>query len=319
MEEEDTIELIDLLRVVWKWKWFIIILTIACAIAAGVISLKMPKIYEVSMVIEPGVINVDKNGKPIFLDSPLNIKSKIDSHVYNSQIYKRLNADPKKLNLGFKTVQIKNSNTLKIRLEVEDVNKGIQSLRALFHELLEEYQHYIDSRKSEIDEKIALNNGKLDVSASEKNYFEKETAIIKANTDRIIEERNMLLKRGGDNPDKLSLLIYTNIVQQNMVHYNELNKQLSTLMNAIETMKSNIEMVKIKKQAIENIKLIQQPQSSIYPIKPKKKLNVMLAFVVGLFVSIFLAFFMEYIQKMKVHPNSISTKDQRSSFENQEH
>ena len=319
MEEDDTIELIDLLRVVWKWKWFIIILTIACAIAAGVISLKMPKIYEVSMVIEPGVINVDKNGKPIFLDSPLNIKSKIDSHVYNSQIYKRLNADPKKLNLGFKTVQIKNSNTLKIRLEVEDVNKGIQSLRALFHELLEEYQHYIDSRKSEIDEKIALNNGKLDVSASEKNYFEKETAIIKANTDRIIEERNMLLKRGGDNPDKLSLLIYTNIVQQNMVHYNNLHRQLDILMTKIETMKSEMETLKIKKQLIENIKLIQQPQSSIYPIKPKKKLNVMLAFVIGLFVSIFLAFFMEYIQKMKVHPNSISTKDQRSSFENQEH
>ena len=319
MEEDDTIELIDLLRVVWKWRWFIIIFTLACAIAAGIISFSMPKIYEVSMVIEPGVINVDKNGKPIFLDSPLNIKSKIDSHVYNSQIYKRLNADPKKLNLGFKTVQIKNSNTLKIRLEVEDVNKGIQLLYILFHELVKEYNKYGASRKSEIDEKIALNKRQLNISASENNYLEKETAIVKANTDRIIEERNMLLKRGGDNPDKLSLLIYTNIVQQNMVHYNELNKQLSTLMNAIETMKSNIEMVKIKKQAIENIKLIQQPQSSIYPIKPKKKLNVMLAFVIGLFVSIFLAFFMEYIQKMKVHPNSISTKDQRSSFENQEH
>ncbi len=38
MEEEDTIELIDLLRVVWKWKWFIIIFTLICAIGAGVIS-----------------------------------------------------------------------------------------------------------------------------------------------------------------------------------------------------------------------------------------------------------------------------------------
>jgi len=319
MEEDDTIELIDLLRVVWKWRWFIIILTIACAITAGVISLKMPKIYEVSMVIEPDVINVDENGKPIFLDSPSNIKAKIDSQVYNSKIYKRLNADPEKLNLKFKAVQTKNSNILKIRLEVEDVNKGIQSLRALFHELLEEYQHYIDSKTSELDQEIALNNGKLDVSAGEKNYLKQERTTVKANTDIIIEERNMLIKKMNNNTDKLSLLIYTNIVQQNMTHYNELNKQLSALMNAIETMKYNIETLKIKKESIESIRLIQPPQYSIYPIKPKKKLNVILAFVIGLFVSIFLAFFIEYLQKMKSDPNSMPTTDQRSSIENQEH
>ena len=135
MEEEDTIELIDYLRVVWKWKWFIIILTIACAIAAGIISFSLPKIYEVSMLIEPAVIDIDKNSKPIFLDSPSNIKSKIDSQAYNGKIYTRLNADPKKLELNFKTVQPINSNILRISLEMEDINKGIQSLSILFNEL----------------------------------------------------------------------------------------------------------------------------------------------------------------------------------------
>lgn len=303
----------------WKWKWFIILLTIACAIAAGVISLKMPKIYEVSMVMEPGVINVDKDGKPIFIDSPSNIKSKIDSQAYNSKVVKRLNADPKKLRLKFKTVQTKNSNTLKIRLELEDVNKGIQSLSTLFHELREEYQHYIDSRKSELDQKIAMNKRQLDVSADEKKYVEHEIITVKANTDRIIEERNMLIKKGGNSSDKLSLLIYTNIIQQNMAHYSGLNNRLSTLMNEIERMKSEMEILKIKKQSIESIRLIQPPQSSIYPIKPKKKLNVMLAFVIGLFVSVFLAFFIEYLQKMKGYSNSMPTTDQRSSIENQEH
>jgi len=319
MEEENTIELIDLLRVVWKWRWFIIILTLACAIAAGIISFTIPKTYEVSMVIEPGVIDIDPNGKFIYLDSPLNIKSKIDSQAYNSRILKILNADPKKLILNFKTVQNGKSNTVTIRLEVEDVNKGIQSLSTLFHESVKEYQHYIDLRKSEADQKIVLNKRQLDVSAGKKNYLENEITTVKVNTDKIIEERNLLIKKGGNSSDKLSLLIYTNIVQQNMAHYNELNRQLSTLMNAIEKMKSDIEMLKIKKKSIENIKLIQPPQRSIYPIKPKKKLNVILAFVIGLFVSIFLAFFIEYLQKMKGYPNSMPTEDQRSSIENQKH
>ena len=45
---EDEINLIDYLRVLWKWKWLIIAGTLLCAMAAAVISLQMPKIYEVS-------------------------------------------------------------------------------------------------------------------------------------------------------------------------------------------------------------------------------------------------------------------------------
>ncbi len=82
-------------------------------------------------------------------------------------------------------------------------------------------------------------------------------------------------------------------------------------------MKSEIETLAIKRQSIENIKLIQPPQSSIYPIKPKKKLNVMLAFVIGLMFSIFLAFFLEYLQKMRITPQSSSTLGQTPSVKNQ--
>lgn len=304
MEEEDTIELIDLLRVLWKWKWFIIIFTLACAIVAGVISLKMPRIYEVSMIIEPGVINLDPDGRPIYFDSPLNIKSKIDSQAYNRKISNRLNTDPKKLNLTFKTVHPSNSNILKISLEENDPSKGIQTLSTLFQALLGEYQHYIDSRRSKLNQEIVMRERKLNISADEKKYLEKEITTMKANANRIINERNMLIKKEGNNPDKLALLIYTNIIQQNMAHYNDLNKQLGKLMTEVEEIKSEMQTLKIKMQSIENIKLIQPLQSSIYPIKPKKKLNVMLAFVVGLFLSIFLAFFLKYLHKMR----SISDK-----------
>lgn len=319
MEEEDTIELIDYLRVVWKWKWVIVIFTIACAIAAAIISFSMPMIYEVSAIIEPGVVDIDPSGRFIYLDSPSNIKSKIDSHAYNRKICERLNADAKKLNLKFKTVQPRNSNTLKISLEANDTNRSIQALSLLFHELVGEYQHYIDSRKSELDQKIAMNRCQLNVSAGEKKYLEKEITTMKANTNRIIEERNMLLKKGGSDPDKLSLLIYTNIIQQNMAHNNDLNKRLGELMAKIEEMKSEIETFKIKKNSIENIRLIQPPQSSIYPIKPKKKLNIALAFVVGLFISVFLAFFTEYLQKAKSYPATPTTTTQeKRSVKNEE-
>jgi LPS O-antigen subunit length determinant protein (WzzB/FepE family) len=309
MEDKDTIELIDLLRVLWKWKWFIIIFTLACSIIAGIISFSMPKVYAVSMVIEPGVFDIDPDGKFIFLDSPSNIKSKIDAQAYNRKICKKLNADPKRLNLRFKTIQPSDSNTLKISLETQDTNKYIQALSALFYELVEEYQHYVDSRKSLLDQEIAMIGARL----REKNLLEKQINIMMANNNRIVQERSELINRSDKNLgnlpnlDKLSLLIYSNIIQQNMAHYNDLNKQLGELMLGIEEMEAKMNSLKIKKQSIENIKLVQRPQSSVFPIKPKKTLNVVLAFVVGLFLSIFLAFFLEYLQKMGVYSKSSSS------------
>jgi LPS O-antigen subunit length determinant protein (WzzB/FepE family) len=316
MEQEDTIELIDLLRVLWKWKWFIIIFALACAIAAGIITFSMAKVYEVSMIIEPGVIDIGPNGNFIYLDSSSNVESKIDSQAYNRRIFDKLHADPKKVNRRFRTTLPKNSNALKVSLEAGDPNKGIQALSILFHELVKEYKHYIDSRKSELDQGIAMNRRQLDVGAAEKKYLEKEIAIVKANTDRIIAERDMLLKKRDSNPDNLSLLIYTNIIQQNMIHYNDLNQRLSELMTEIEKTRSEADMLQIKKESIENIRLIQEPESSIYPIKPKKKLNIALAFVVGLFVSVFVAFFMDYLQKAKSYPSPSASTGQKPSIKN---
>ena len=299
MEKEDSIELIDLLRVFWKWKWFIIMFTLVCAIVVGIISFSMQKIYDVSMVIEPGVIDIAPDGKFIYLDSSLNIKSKIDSQAYNNNIFKALNITPEEMELKLRTNQLENSNTIKIRFEVNDANKGIQALSALFHALAKEYQHYVDSRKSELEQKIAMNRRTLNHGINEKEYLEEEINKLKANTDEIIEERGALISKGINNEDRLSLLIYSNIIQQNMGYYNDLGRELGKLMAELEKIKSEIETLSIKRKSVENIKLIQAPQSSFFPIKPKKISNIALAFVIGSIVSIILAFFLEYLQRMR--------------------
>ena len=310
MEEEDTIRLIDLLRVLWKWKWFIIVLPVTCAIAAGIISFSMTEVYEVTVIIEPGVIDLDPNGKFIYLDSPSNVKSKIDSQAYNRKISNKLHADPKQVNRKFRTTLPKDSNALKVTLETNDIKAGVQALDALFNELKKEYSHYIESRKSELDQGIAMNERQLDVRTGEKKYLEKEIDTVRVNTNKIIEERNILLKKGGSAPDRLSLLIYTNIIQQNLAYCHTLNQQLSEVKGEIETMKSEMERLRIMKESIENMRLIQEPQASIYPIKPKKKLNIVLAFVLGLFISVFLAFFIEYLQKERFYPATPTTTTQ---------
>ena len=83
---QDEIELIDLLKVLWKWKYLIIAGTLAFGVLAAVISTNMSKIYEVKMVVAPGLLKIDDNGKRLYIDSIKNIKTMIESGTFNDQI-----------------------------------------------------------------------------------------------------------------------------------------------------------------------------------------------------------------------------------------
>jgi uncharacterized protein involved in exopolysaccharide biosynthesis len=65
----------------------------------------------------------------------------------------------------------------------------------------------------------------------------------------------------------------------------------------IDDAKAEINSLCLEKGFVQNIKVIQNPEVSLSPIKPKKKRNVLLAGVVGFTILIFFSFFLEYLQK----------------------
>ena len=73
--EDNSIELIDYRRVIWKWKWMIIIGTIVCMVIAGSVSFLLPKIYQASvtfMVSEPKMAEVSNlRTAPYFIKYPI--------------------------------------------------------------------------------------------------------------------------------------------------------------------------------------------------------------------------------------------------------
>lgn len=157
---------------------------------------------------------------------------------------------------------------------------------------------------------------------------------VKKNTETLIQQKNRVVE-GKSSGENVSLLLYFTTVQQNVTYFNQLNDQLNGL-NAneaktwaeIEKLKKEIndikmeikrlkiqkteglqtkindveieiERLRIKKSYTENIQVINEPEASKFPIKPKKRLIVTLAGVAAFFLSIFLAFFIEYLQKFK--------------------
>ncbi|MDL2124736.1 MAG: Wzz/FepE/Etk N-terminal domain-containing protein [Deltaproteobacteria bacterium] len=325
---DDEIELIDLLRVLWKWKWMIILITLVCIVAAGVVSFMMPKIYKVSTAIEPGIIGMEENGSPIYLDSAGNMKAKIESGVYNSQILKNLNIDSRKIQIKFKVTNPKSTDLIKISSEwtQDQIATGTKVLEQLLVELSHDYKDIIQAKTEGTDKEILF---KLSDIQGKKNQIEfKQVALknIKAwenelnrklmtlndDTKKIKQQRDKILE-GKTGEDSILSLFYLTSVQQNMVNFNQLNYQLNELTSKENKMSSEVEQLKqdmndinteidrlnIEKSYIEHIKLISKPEASTSPIKPKKELNIALAGVVGFMLAVFIAFFAEYIKKSK--------------------
>jgi len=81
---EDEIELMDYLLVLWRWKYLILTGTIIFGLAAAVISFSLPKtpaMYRVEMVLEPGVKKINKDGNKVYIDSPSSLKSIIEGEL----------------------------------------------------------------------------------------------------------------------------------------------------------------------------------------------------------------------------------------------
>ena len=341
---EDEIELMDLLKVLWKWKYLILLGTFACAVIAGIVSFNMTKIYETKMVIAPGILKIDDSGNRLYIDSLQNIQTMIDSGSFTGQILasmeKPAEGDLPK-DLPFKVTTPKGLNALQIAYETSDVKQGLQILSDLGNLLQEkfttvvayyqqEYEMQKDQKLTDLEKldsdisnvKAAIRNKELEIQDKSHRSAEVESEIdrIGKNTELLISERNKFLSSKRTDDNVLSALLYSNTIQESIAYLNTIRNTANSIKSeinnaklAIENGKNNIRdlesqkrliqekiaNIEFKKNTIQSLQILQPPKSSVGPVKPKKKLNVLLAGVIGLFLTVFLAFFIEYISKHK--------------------
>lgn len=331
---EDEIELIDILRVLWKRKYLIIGGTIVCGLIAAIISFNMSKIYSIDMVLRPGVLSFGEQGKNIYIDSPQNIKALIDSGTFNNNILNYLNEIkmeniPKKLE--FKVNIIKDSDTIKVLYETDDIKQGmviqnrisnllLETYRELVQYFKNEYEMKLDILKSELDYiKVTIQSYKRNVKNIEKRIDElmPEIELIKNNTANLIRERDKLLSKNPKENDILSALLYSNTIQQNLQLSNRYQDEINNYKQKKENELQKIDLsekeienklngtknLQFKKDNIQNIQFLQPAASSLYPVKPKKMLIIVLAAVLGLFLMLFLCFFLEFVSRYKQKEN----------------
>ncbi len=329
-EYENEVNLMDYLNIIWKRKWLIIIPTFFCAIIAGIYSFFLPPVWEVNTLIQPSKYIIQTEGgiyKEIIVADPNQIAGQINEGSYTNIIAAELNLDIRELP-KLKAENLKNTNLVKISARENDKEKAKLILLSVFSHLKRELDKKVDIETKGIDskikskeienlrigEEIKAHKNKLNIVKQRKKEIEKEMSAIRKRVEALEKEQSSSLrKENRSESESLAMLLYSNEIQQSLIYLNTLNELLSSKKieeeNIYLEMKNKEEMIKQVENEINNLnerkaridyaKLIKEPTSSLSPVSPKKKLMVLIAGILGLFLFTILAFFVDYLEKQK--------------------
>jgi len=324
---EDEINLYDLWKVIAKRKGLIVGVFLVATIAAGIISLSMPKVYKVMTVLEIGETTALEIGKPTTpLENPLQVKTKVDtSYPFKTMSHLNISEEnfPK-----IKADAIKNTNLVNIAIESPKPEVAVKILDDVVKQVVQDHGALTSNVKLDIENKmkvadlsIGLLKREREVVVSKNQLIKKNKTELQGQIQRIDSQIQSLLKEKARlnlqaNPDNaLSNLLFANEVQTSQRYRNELEDRLNIAIPKeefgikfeLERIEKGIRETEIQKDLLQNqvntiqeTKVIRPPSYSKIPVKPKKALNITLAGMVGLFAGILIAFLMEGIEKRRL-------------------
>ena len=296
--QENEIELIDIFRVLWKRRYLILLGTLLLTLGAAGISMVLPRVYEVSALVEPGIRPfADANGQivnelPVIL--PEALRETILSGAYDGAIQKKLDISTA-IYPGIKVSTPKNSTFVSISIESTDPEQAKAILDELLIQVNNDVQSKLGNEKNKIENEIQL------AQISDRSISEKIKLIEKQMMDTATKIQEMEKTRQKSistrSSDAMSVLLYSNEIQNQQIYLNNLQDSLHSLKTATLTSVVKMDNLRLKLGMIQSTKVIKPPTIPNHPVKPKRALIVALAGFLGLMGSMMLAFLLEYFER----------------------
>jgi capsular polysaccharide biosynthesis protein len=302
-QQEDEIDLKELWKTLMKRKWFIVIFTSIVTILAIIFSLVKTPIYEATALIEIGDYSTS-NGRiqlgdasqladklnVLYIDMFKNIKDK-DAEISSISV-------PKKQNNFLEIKSLSPSNDL----ATKEIQKVVIFIQNKHQKILDDVKQRRELEIKNIEVKISnIKNNQVvlledKITLQEENLmdYKRQLALIDNNLKKI-ETLNPALAalKLMEKRDLSTFIVNLNLQLMDMINTKD---QLETIVINDLYEKKNLAKSMLLPYNYKNSEIIGAIITNDYPIKPKKELIVLVAFVTGLIVSIFIVFFLNFIK-----------------------
>jgi len=282
--QEEEIDLREYINVLAKRKGIIILIFLIAVITAALVSyFALSPVYQSSMVFNMAQISepaystgfsvVQLNSRSIVhIAEALEI---MKSNVVLDEVINRLGLkiSAKQLSSQIETKNLKGTNFIEVSI-VADSPEKVKSLVETVVEV------FIEQNQGKYQEKVKFIEDRIKVLEEQITEFKKNILEIEKTKKKIAATEEL---SEGERQFQTSLLLSSSVTEREL--YNNLTNQANSL--------------KASLKSCEDFKIINYAQLPIAPIKPNKKLNILIAGVLGLFVGIFFTFFLEFWQKGK--------------------
>ncbi|MEN5386307.1 Wzz/FepE/Etk N-terminal domain-containing protein [Aliarcobacter skirrowii] len=303
--QEDEIDLRELFKIIWDKNFFIILFTLAITFLATVYAYSKTPIYEAKALIEIGEYKINNTTKnsvddasvvtrkltTLFIDMEKNLKDKT-SQISNISIVKGL------------------KNFLEIKSESTSNEEAKNEILKVLTFVQNEHEKILDDVKKQ--KEMELRNIDLQIS----DIKSKSVALIDKKIENNIKNLKSLeeqLKQIDENLKKIDSLNpslaalklmekrdITNSVNtitiQNFELESKKDELLTTTLYKLEESKQIAESLLLSHN-YKNTQIVGEILTNDFPVKPKKKLIVSVAFVTGFIISIFLVFLFNFIKQ----------------------
>ncbi|MCT7612972.1 Wzz/FepE/Etk N-terminal domain-containing protein [Aliarcobacter butzleri] len=305
--QDDEIDLKELFKTIWSYKKFILIFTFIVTVLSIIyVSLKTP-VYEVTALVEVGSYKTE-SGQDIIIDNADNLSKKLTTIFIDL----RKNVENKDFEIT-KIVTVKGmKNFIEISSEASSNTQAIEGLNEVIEHIKSEHTKLLDDVKEKNE--FQLKNISLLIKNIEDDQLvniEKKIELYNQNIVSL-EQQMTSVTETLKNINKLDPSISALKLMEKRDISNAIISNKSNLYDLIEKKENlvNVEINKLldRKKILETLSLPHNLKNSEvvgsilvneYPIKPKKSLIVVVSFVTGFILSIFLVFFIEFIRALK--------------------
>lgn len=308
---EEEIDLIELFSTIVKKKLFIFVFTLAITFLAVIyVNIKTP-IYEAKALIEIGSYKVEKSAniiEEISLSNTTELLKKLTTIFIDLE---KKNKDKEYLitsitvSKGTKNFIDITSESTSNELAEKGINTVVEYIQKESIEILNDAKNNNESEIKNITRAISsIENEKI-------SNLDKKIELHKQNIINLEEQMTFVMQTLKNLNNLDSSIAALKLMEKRDIS-NEMIINKSSLYDLLEAKESivNIDLNKLieRKKVIEtlllphnikNTQIVEKILTNDEPSKPKKSLIIVVAFVTGFILSIFLVFFMSFISNLK--------------------